>query len=309
VNLFVQGMRRSGTTILYDALREDPGLRCFYEPLREEAETPGGGSGARAGDAFAETRELRQRFREERFPGISPEEFNWGGPREPALELDVELPEHCREWLRFLLGQAPAVAIKETRLWAKAAEAAALDREAAFVHLIRDPRAVAASIVLGRGRRQLERLRDADGFFADRRPRKLWSSRAISEPILERPEHAAIRDPSNVLRVLLVWGETFRVAARDGRCLFGERYLPVRNEDLRADPAGTLGRLYSVLGRELPAPVAEWAAANVREPEPPFAAADPRWGEAIERAGLTDAVEQAGYSELLPTSAPTTLGE
>ena len=63
-------MRRSGTTILYDALREDPALRCFYEPLREEAETVGGGSGARDEDAFAETRAERLRFRDERFPEL-----------------------------------------------------------------------------------------------------------------------------------------------------------------------------------------------------------------------------------------------
>jgi hypothetical protein len=39
--ILIQGMRRSGTTILYDALLEDPGLHCFYEPLREDTETPG----------------------------------------------------------------------------------------------------------------------------------------------------------------------------------------------------------------------------------------------------------------------------
>ena len=34
--ILIQGMRRSGTTILYDALLEDPGLHCFYEPWRED---------------------------------------------------------------------------------------------------------------------------------------------------------------------------------------------------------------------------------------------------------------------------------
>lgn len=77
VNLFVLGLRRSGTTILYDALCEDPELACYYEPLREEAETIGGGSGAREGDAFAETRVLRERFREQRYPELPIELFNW----------------------------------------------------------------------------------------------------------------------------------------------------------------------------------------------------------------------------------------
>jgi hypothetical protein len=63
MKLFVCGLRRSGTTIVYDALRADPDLRCFYEPLREDAATFGGGSGARDDDAFAETRAARERFR------------------------------------------------------------------------------------------------------------------------------------------------------------------------------------------------------------------------------------------------------
>src|SRR4051794_5490505 len=260
-------MRRSGTTILYDALREDPELRTFYEPLREESETPGGGSGAREEDAFAETRALRESFRGERFPEIAVEQFNWGGPRDPRLELEPELPAHCSAWLAFLLEQADAVAIKETRLAHKVAELAAFDPDAAFVHMVRDPRAVASSIVLGRGRKQLERLGDADGFFADRKPRKLWSSREISEAL---PAAAAIRDPSNVARVLMVWGDNFEAARSAGMEHFGGRYLMLRNEDLRTDPTRTLARLYSLLGRNAPGGVVEWAAAHVRAPEDPF---------------------------------------
>ena len=85
--ILIQGMRRSGTTILYDALLEDPGLHCFYEPLREEGDTPGGGSGARASDPFAETRALRRAFRDANYPDLDLEDFNCGGPGRPALEL------------------------------------------------------------------------------------------------------------------------------------------------------------------------------------------------------------------------------
>ncbi len=62
MNVWICGLRRSGTTILFDALGEDPGLACFYEPLREDTESVGGGSGARDVDVFAETmRALLQR--------------------------------------------------------------------------------------------------------------------------------------------------------------------------------------------------------------------------------------------------------
>jgi hypothetical protein len=299
VNLFIQGMRRSGTTILYDALREDPELRCFYEPLREESETVGGGSGARTDDPFAETRELRARFRAERYPDLPIELFNWGGPEDPVLELEPSLPEHCRELLRFLLDRDSAVAIKETRMWAKAGELADLDPAAALIHVVRDPRAVASSTVLGRGQRHRERLRDPDMFFGDRKRRKLWSSRAISDRLLKRAELRHLRRPSNVLRVLLVWRESFERCWAEGRERFGDRYVVIRNEDLRSRPQATLDGIYAALGREPPASVTEWAANNVRAPELPFAADDPRWLEEIERGGLEEAIARAGYSEIL----------
>lgn len=304
MNLFVQGMRRSGTTILYDALLDDSQLSCFYEPLREEKETVGGGSGARDLDVFAETRAIRDRFRRERYPDLPIDAFNWGGPREPALELEPELPEHCVDLLRHLieLGDAARTAdtvIKETRLYLKVAALHRLDSEGALVHVVRDPRAVTASIVLGRNRRRQRKLRTADDFFADRVDRKLWSSREISARLVERSGYPAIGDPSNAERVLLVWRLTFEAARVDGLRLFGDRYLLLRNEDLRTDPAGSIERVYRMLDRPVPEQVASWARANVRPPQEPYAAGDPRWREAVERLGMADAVEEAGYGEVL----------
>lgn len=295
MNLFVLGMRRSGTTILHDALRADPELNCFYEPLREEGVTVGGGSGAREDDAFAEMRALRREFRDRRYPELEIEEFNWGGPREPPLELEPELPAHCRELLAELLARSPA-AIKETRLQCKVPALAELDPGAALVHVVRDPRAVTASIVLGRGQRRRDMLPTADDFFDDRSKRKLWSSRAISRRII-RDERGRIRNPSNPLRVLLVWRQAFERTRSDGLARFGERYVLLRNEDLRRDPAAALASVYSTLGREVPAEVASWAADNVHPPSPPYAADDPRWVEAIERAGAAEAVRAAGYAD------------
>ena len=300
MNLFIQGMRRSGTTILYDALVADPDLRCFYEPLREQDVTEGGGSGAREGDAFAETRELRERFQRERFPEVAVEEFNWGGPRAPALEIERNLPEHCAELLRWLLGLAPAVAIKETRLYRKVPDVAALDPGAAFVHVVRDPRAVAASIILGRKKRRLERWSDPGKIFDERTDRKLWSSRAISQAILDRDGRTG-EAPGDVERILLVWKLSFESAYEDGRRLYGDRYLLLRNEDLREATEAAIESVYEVLGREAPGAVREWARANVREPESVLAADDPRWAELLGQLELGPALEAAGYVELAGT--------
>jgi hypothetical protein len=295
VNLFVSGMRRSGTTILYDALLADPGLTCFYEPLREQKVTVGGGSGARETDPMEETRALREDFARRRYPDVAIAEFNWGGPRDPDRELDGDLPDHCLEFLRELLATPGDVAIKETRFYCKVPVLAQLDPEAVFVHVARDPRAVAASIVLGRGRKRLRKLKTPDGFFAERSERRLWSQRRISELLLERPEYDHVEDPTDVVRVLMTWKLTLEATRTDGRRLFGDRYVMVRNEDLRADPAGALERIYDALGREVPEAVAAWADENVASEQDIYAADDPRWREAFELIGLGDALAASGY--------------
>jgi hypothetical protein len=297
MDLFIQGMRRSGTTILYDALLADEEIRSFYEPLREDDVTEGGGSGAREGDAFAQTRALREEFRLANYPSIPAEEFNWGGPRDPAVEIEDRLPEHARDLLRHLLTLAPDVSIKETRLYCKLADVAAIAPDAAVVHVVRDPRAVAVSIIMGRRRKRAEKYSSPADMFREQTDRKLWSSRAISQAILDRDGRTG-EAPGDVERILLVWKLAFERTYEDGRRLFGDRYLLLRNEDLRVDTPGALDSLYSVLGRETPAAVREWAAGAVRGAEDVYAAGEAEWQELFDRLDLRPALENAGYGEL-----------
>jgi hypothetical protein len=299
VKLFILGLRRSGTTILFDALGEDEALRCYYEPLREEDATEGGGSGARSGDAFAETRAWRERYRDSHYPELPLDQFNWGGPRDAELELEPWLPEHVRGFLAHLLTSAEDVAIKETRLHHKLGALAELAPDARLVHLVRDPRAVSASMLLGR-RRRLDLYPDADAFFTVRTRRKLWSSRPISAVLLGRRRSLGLPpDLPDFLRPLLVWTAAFEAAHGDGRRLFGDRYTLLRLEDLRSAPAEALGRVYGLTGRPLPPEVERWAAAHLRRDEELQFSEDPRWARAARRLGMEDALAAAGYAEVL----------
>lgn len=293
----MQGMRRSGTTILYDALLEDPELHCFYEPLREDTETPGGGSGARESDPFAETRKLRREYRDHHWPGLEIADFNLGGPGNPAAEIGPDLPEHCAGFLRTLLQRDEPVLIKETRFYDKLEAIRDLAPDGAvLLHVVRDPRAVAASMMTGRSRSRA--YASADEFFGEREKRKLWSSRALSRILLQRPEYSHVHRPANFERILLVWKHTFESTWRDGQVLFGDRYVLLRNEELRADPVAAIARVYEAVGRGTPPAVAEWARGKVKDPEVPFAANDPRWNEAFTELDMGQALRDAGYPEI-----------
>jgi hypothetical protein len=308
VNVFIQGMRRSGTTILYDAFGEDPELRRFYEPFREENETPGGGSGARAEDLFAETRDLRRAFQRDEHPEVPLELFNHGGPRAPGLELHPALPEWGVAFLRYMLDQAPQVLIKEVRLFRKVADLHRLDPDATLVHIVRDPRGVASSMMLGRSRKHAPRFADADAFFDAWSRRKLWSSRDIASDILASGEHPGLeRGVPDFMRPLTVWKAVWDGIRGDGRRLFGDRYVLVRLEDLRMDPAGELHRIYDTIGRATPDGVKAWATDHVRRTSDIPYGDDPRWAEAVRVLGMEAALDDAGYGEvaqLLASGAP-----
>jgi hypothetical protein len=69
----------------------------------------------------------------------------------------------------------------------------------------------------------------------------------------------------------------------------------VRNEDLRAQPAETVRRMYAFLERPVPDAVVELAVTAVTRSQAIVAPEDPRWRDAYERLGMLGAVGAAGY--------------
>jgi Sulfotransferase family len=291
--VFVQGMRRSGTTILYDLLYEDPSLTCFYEPLAAERPAVGGGSGLRDVDLFAEVRRLRGAFAA-RHPELEDVSLlNYGAPRDWRLEFEPELPELLREYLRFLIGQDEAVALKFTRMSCKVPVLAEIAPDSRLVHVVRDPRAVAVSYLFGRHHRRREELAAPDCFFERTSDWTQWSSYEFSQHLLgEARLSSPLRDFE---RILLIWRHTFEATHRGASEAFGERCTTVRNEDLREQPVATMRRLYAFLERPLPPAVERFATVAVQPHQTLVAPLDPRWEEAYERLGMGDAVRAAGY--------------
>lgn len=301
MKLFVQGMRRSGTTIVFDALLEDPALHCLYEPFSHAREAVGGGSGMREADLFSRVRDLREHFRRTRHPSLDTELLNWGAPRAPELELEADLPVVCREYLLFLLDQAPDVVVKEVRLYCKLPLLGALAPGASLLHLVRDPRAVATSYLMGRDRRRAERFETPDAFFGHRSGRSMWGSRQLAALLADQPGYEGLVDAADVVRVLGVWRFVFE-QTRAGAAVFGDRQLVLRHEDVAAQPVAALEAVYQLIGRPPPAAVTDWAAANIAPRDDVFAPEDPRWATAMAHAGVDEVLEVAGYGT--PAGAP-----
>ncbi len=295
MKLILQGMRRSGTTIVYDALDQDPDISLWYEPLAA-AKKPaiGGGSGVRDIDVFKRLRDARSVFLAENEVEDSAI-LNHGAPRNPDLEFSREFPPVVEDYLRFLMNTSSPAIAKFTRLYTKVPEIYRLFPDAGFIHLVRDPRAVAISYLFGKNRRNEKHASPLEVFFTRQTERSAWSSYAISELVRNEYIHENLPEPTDLERVLLIWRFTFERVRKDAMSTYGDKMLMLRHEDFCADPINELERLYSMIGSTVPENVQKWASKNVRLPGPIHAEGDPRWIEAFDRMGMLQTVADAGY--------------
>ena len=297
MTIFMQGMRRSGTTITYDLFCADGSFETFYEPLAAATPTIGGGSGAQDVDVCESVRRVQTAFLTERDALSLAPLLNHGAPRKADLEFDRDLPPLVREYLEYLLAHAPNAALKFTRMYCKVPVLHRLDPHAKFLHLVRDPRSVTTSYLLGPRHKHRRRFLWKRRFFTQTSKTGHWAAHQLASRLLLRDEFRHLAGCPDHLKILLVWKFVFRETHRAAKELFGDRYLLLRHEDLTEDPGAALERLYAILERSLPGHVVDWARSMVRPARPPFAANDCAWETAIRRLSLEDELGVAGYRD------------
>ncbi len=296
MNVFVQGMRRSGTTIVFDLFCEDPRFDTYYEPLAAaNRRAVGGGSEIRQVDFFDKIRACRMAFMQGCQQVGSPDLLNYGAPRDPELELETDLPGYCRDYIRYLLSQAQDTVIKFTRAYCKVRVLAELDPNAKFVHVVRDPRALTTSYLFGKGRKNAHRFPTEDSFFRSVSQRTAWSSYPLSEHILRTPEYEHLQGCEDFFRILVLWKYTFRKTREAALACFGDDYFLLKHEALVADPIPTLDALQQFLSQPQASRVRAWAMAHVRPGPEPYAADSSKWREAFRRLDLEEDLAAAGY--------------
>lgn len=296
MKLFMQGMRRSGTTISFDILSQDPRFDLWYEPFSQgKVGALGGGSGLQQIDLMEKIRAFRAEFCAARKPSLDPDQLNYGAPRDPDLELTSDLPGFCRDYLRGMMERSEHSVFKFTRLYRKVKALKELRPDARFVQLVRHPREVVCSYMYGKDQKNAESIPDADAFFSRNNDANPWNSRRFFDGIVEQENLPHLKKCPNFERYLLIWKYTFEHTYRDGRAAFGDAFQLQRHEDILADPRGATERLYRFLGLVAPSSVLDWAVANVRRSKKETFASDPRWARAYEKLGMTQAMDAAGY--------------
>lgn len=307
VDLFIQGLRRSSTTFLYDILLADPRFDGWYEPLAEAKRTAvGGGSRMSEIDFFEKIRQGRERYgREVGLTDLAV--LNHGAPRDPDLELEPELPEVVVGYVRFMLAQSEFTVLKFVRAWRKLASLARAFPAAKTVHIVRDPRAVVTSFLFGKGQKNKERFVTGDDFFSlanDKDGPKGNQGLQLANALIDAGELDLENDAPHVAKLLGVWQHHFRSSHADGVESLGDtRYLLVTHEKLVVAPESTIERLYALCGAAMPESV-RWFLREKVDPRPRiFEPGDSRWREWMKRLRMADDLAAAGYPELAEEAA------
>lgn len=292
--VFGQGMRRSGTTILFDLFWGDGRWTCWYEPLNRAKAKAGGGSRARDVDYSAPVRALRERL-VARMEGIDdPQAFNWGAPGHAEEELVPGWPAHVEEYVREMARSSGDVFVKFTRASHKLATLAEIAPEAYVLHLVRDPRAVATSHLFRSHPKFRERILGDDCFFTMTTDFNQWKSEDMAAHLVAtRPEYAHLADEPAYVKCMLVWKELYTRTRDDAARYFPGRTVVAWHDDLCADPWGTLKGLYATWGWSPRLRQRWWASRNVRPARPWHDPDNAAWERAMELLDLHPLVAEA----------------
>jgi hypothetical protein len=295
-DLIIQGMRRTGTTVLFDTFVRDPRFETYYEPLNAVPETPslGGGSGTHQVDLFAAVRQVRATF-ERTNPAFDQAAFNHGGPSNPEVEVEADLPPLIRDYLEALLKRPGPKVMKFVRMGAKVRHLSTVSPDAVLAWPVRDPREVVRSYLLGRYGETAKYYPSADAVFTVASARNPWSVHRLSEALIDRDGLTFAAPLADAERVLLVWADSVRTMERDGPRYFGERALRLRHEDFCAAPNQTLDRIFEQLGDRPDVGTVRWCEETVRPAAKWEHSADPRWEQLLGRVGAAELATDLGY--------------
>ena len=322
--LLLQGVFRSGTTALFQVLRRDERLRCFYEPLHSNVlhharEAHDARPDHLKSSLYAEYAPLLDQLKP-KLDSALPDWPHW-------LDADDEAPT-LATYLRRLADVDAVPLLQFNRAFWMGGWLARTFPEASFVHLVRDPRSVVWSqLTTASGERVrmdwplVGRLRP----FSSGALRRVFSEHAYFgayhldeyfEAGLRGLDNGpnddaltsalrrldAVREAPPYVKALALWGAQVEICHHHAQSAFGPRFLWVRYEDLCDVPCEHLRSIYDLQNRPLPDPVRKCARRTIdpsrRRRWADIPTAEKHFREGTERAQITDLMRDLGYDPL-----------
>lgn len=280
MNIFIVGLRRSGTTIFWRMFRDDKRFLCFDEPFNPALK---GLPKPHPKGTRSEFIELYRRdpvqFRKEFYP-IPLQE-----------ELKTELSRKQKGYLEWLLHFNQNTVCDFTRCAFKLSDLHDVDSGATVIHLHRQPQSLATSHLLPSGANSLRRrvgnwLRRVSFWW-----RKGWYDNWGFETVIGDSSasdfgqmlRSRCVDAEEVFslpavgRVIAYWVVAYETIERLGPALFGERFVSIPFERFCQEPENTLKGIYESAGLGEP-PLSQ---ASVHRAKRPYRPGDRRWHRII----------------------------
>lgn len=284
--VFISGMRRSGTTILLDALANGRNTHAIYEPLAAaRRESRGGGSGVRQTDYFEVVREGRRAFMAQH-PELEEPDFNYGAPAKPLLEYEHSLPDFLQAYLRSLARPGRTNLYKFTRMHHKLADLTRVNAAGALVLVVRDPRAVVTSYLYGKGQRHHADFADPNVFFNRSSSYSAWNSEPFYQHLAAKNEYRKWQGCRDFEKVLLLWWDNVTSSLASAQEHFANRFFLLRHHDYCTRPGATLENLYASTGMKACPEAIAWAEQHVRGRKDIHEPESPRWAESFSQLGM-----------------------
>lgn len=279
----MQGLRRSGTTILFDILSQDRRLKLYYEPFSAGKKTMGGGSGVQKKDLTLSLRNFRDNFCKNH--NVKNTSFsNRGAPRNFKLEVFNDKLTDLEKKYISELSNNKNVCLKFTRATFIIEELFNIDKSGSFIHVEKDAKQWVMSHIFAKNYKN-KSLRNPDIFFGKDINFNFWSQENIANRFIKLTNPKLLSEPGYI-KLLYIWSSFNSKIENDGKNFFKKNYFKVKNSDLYFNLDNTIEKLYDHINIPLSSKALFWARENVRKPREVIFDHDKRWEEGFFRANI-----------------------
>jgi hypothetical protein len=293
--VWILGLHRSGTTVVWSAFRSNSEFLCYDEPLTEDL-----------GNCFPRNNHKKTYDEYLRLFGGDTQKF-WTlyNAINPLQELDATFTHEQKTYLTSLLQYGNNIVIDETHLHTHLPGINEITPAGHVIHLHRRARGYVTSHLRSTLDMNTTWSRRIVRLLRHEYDKKIFWNRYDFLPGLRRGcvigshpqskfglmlaeagyDAERIMSAPTMVKLLAYWHYHYHYIEREGARLFRERFKSLRYEDFASHPDTTMADIYAWLGMASPAGVVY---SDVHPPKPPFHPNDRRWTEAAIIAGFSN---------------------